>query len=225
MSLINQALKLEQQKRHAPSGPQPPMVSHMARHGQSDRLPLILIGFTGMGLLLAFSISAIFYFGSGYLKGETALAAQSQTPQLATPSSDKEHSPTSESPTTDAAELTDLLSELSSDQLSTVQKMLLEREQATNPSKAATETKTANQPAVVTNELDLAEVSRIQELVDGFTVQGIRKAGKETRVFLDGKIRRIGDVVDIENGLVLVGFTEIALIFHTQTGQSFEKAL
>lgn len=224
MSLINQALKLEQQKRHAPSGPQPPMMHRMARQNNSSKLPLLLVGLTGMGMLLAVSITAIFYFGSDFLNSGKGLAS------AATPQTDEQtnaqtaaSSPQSES---QPEQFSTLLDQLSPEQLSTVQQMLLEREQSETTAIAApSEPADSSSPTdLLPPQIDLSEKSRLQDLVDAYSVQGIRKAGQDTKVFLNGKIRRIGDVVDIENKIVLVGFTETALVFRAN-GNAYEKSL
>lgn len=226
MSLINQALKLEQQKRHTYQGPVAPMVSRAARRGHNDKLPLLLFGFTGMGMLLAASVTAIFYFGSDFLDSEKTLAT-AMTPEqasLATPSA-PQVAASHQTTTPDAPRIEELLSTLSQDQLSTVQRMLLEREanQGDAPSMAiALEDSQEQEEQTETN---LSEMSRLQSIVDTFSVQGIRKSGQDTRVFLNGKIRRIGDVVDIENSIQLIGFTETALVFSNPDGTRFEKAL
>ena len=208
MSLINQALKLEQQRRQTTQGPQAPLASRMAYRSSNDKLPLLLFGFTGMGLLLAASVTAIFYFGAGYLNFDKGLATASTAQVEAIPSK-------SEIPTG----IEDMLGSLSDDQLSTVQQMLLQRESPL----AQEEVSAAPDPQAAPGER--LKVSSLQDLVDAFSVQGIRKAGQDTRVFLNGKIRRIGDVVDTENDLTLVGFTDTTLIFRSRSGKTFEKGL
>lgn len=221
MSLINQALKLEQQKRQTQTPHQTPLVGRMAQRGNSNKLPMLLLGFTGMGMLLAASVTAIFYFGSGYLESEKSLAV-GMPPQDGTQiiSTSTNQVGNTANTLTQSGEIASILGTLSPDQLSTVQKMLLERE-AASPSTTETEPE-ASEPA---NAIERSEVSRIQDLVDSFSVQGIRKAGSDTRVFLNGKIRRIGDIVDIENGLKLVGFTETNLVFKSRSGITFQKSL
>ncbi len=223
MSLINQALKLEQQKRQTMNGPAAPMVSRIPHRGTSDKMPLLLFGFAGMGMLLAASVTAIFYFGSEFLDSEKSLATA--TP----PAAIEDASATPETPATQtdesAPEIAQLLGALSPDQLSTVQQMLLERENATATTEQSAAPSDQTAENVSAASTSLSELSRIQAIVDSFSVQGIRKSGQETRVFLNGKIRKIGDVVDIENRLQLIGFTETVLVFRDSNGQRFEKAL
>ncbi|MBD5780596.1 hypothetical protein IEN85_13930 [Pelagicoccus sp. NFK12] len=222
MSLINQALKLEQQKRQTQSGPIPPMAGRAPYRGSSNKMPLLLFGFTGMGMLLAASVTAIFYFGSAFLEADKPVAAS-----LSTPPSVSQSSPAAAAQDTNAEpQLANLLGNLSEDQLSTVQKMLIEREAEYGKQ----EPSTLDSPSPATTvapeaEVDLSDISRLQGVVDSFSVQGIRKAGTDTRVFLDGKIRKIGDIVDIENRLQLIGFTESTLVFRDPSGRRFEKAL
>lgn len=223
MSLINQALKLEQQKRHAANGPIAPMVSRMSHRRQNDKLPLLLFGFTGMGMLLAASVTAIFYFGSEFLGSEKTLASESTSPPVEAISARELPSRLQEEQT--APKIEDLLGSLSEDQLSTVQKMLLNREAASTPKaeRPPIEKESALLPS--SKASSLSEISQIQDIVDSYSVQGIRKSGQDTRVFLSGKIRKIGDIVDIENGIQLIGFTETALVFRNAKGERFKKAL
>lgn len=217
MSLINQALKLEQQRRHSPNGPTPPMLSHIGRNSDRNKLPIILLGLTGTGMILALCLTAVFYFGAEYLEtgsdsdGSQRALASSQNSQLEIPS-----------PATNpqTSNVQDLIGGLTPEQLSTVQQMLLQQAEEQKIDTPAALPVPASAP-----ELQLSDISRIQAVVDGFSVQGIRKAGQETRVFMNGKIQRIGDTVDIQNGLILEGFTETALIFHSPDGHRFEKAL
>lgn len=217
MSLINQALKLEQQRRHTSHLPQAPMVSRLAaqRHGAS-RWPMILFGITGMGALLAVSITAILYFGRGFLdqRGETSLAAATEAAPVQAPPVTQEAAP-SDQPKT----IENLVGTLSAEQLATVQQMLLEKDaQAKSPTEDSPQPEERATPS-------LSDLDKIQKVVDGFSVQGIRKAGQDSRVFLNGKIQRIGDTINIEHGLVLIGFTDSSLVFRDASGHSFEKTL
>lgn len=226
MSLITKALKHEQQRRHAHSGPIAPMVSRMTQRRASDKLPLILFGFTGMGMLLAASIAAIFYFGSDYLgSGLTAFAGSPKPESDSVPTLSNDSAKATPPGTQTTDNLQELLGALTKEQLSTVQSMLLEAKNPTGQSprpNASSETDSANETQP---DLTIAEQKRVQSRVDTFSVQGIRKSGQETRVFLSGKIRKIGDVVDIETGLQLIGFTESALVFQIPSGHRFEKPL
>lgn len=213
MSLINQALKLEQQRRQASSGTLPPMATRLYAGRRSDRMPVLLVGFTAMGMLLAASVTAIFYFGSEYLDtGNKAIASSAETPSAPASASD--------STASDLAEpaLETLLGALSGEQQATVQQMLLEKQGA------ATESADAER-ATAPDSATLAERARIQEQVDGYSVQGIRKAGQATRVFLNGKIQRLGDVLDLETGLTLIGFTDQELVFEDSQGFRYQKSL
>ncbi|MDQ8180500.1 hypothetical protein [Pelagicoccus sp. SDUM812005] len=223
MSLINQALKLEQQKRHTETTPVAPMVTRMAQRRSRDKMPLLLFGFTGMGMLLAASVTAIFYFGSEFLESDKALATTTLPPAASSEAPQDASSPAA--PADAEPQIEELLGQLSPDQLSTVQQMLLERdsEQPDGEAVATNETAPADQSESPSHSL--SDLSRLQAIVDSYSVQGIRKAGAETRVFLNGRIRKIGDVIDIENRLQLIGFTETALIFRDSSGQRFEKAL
>lgn len=195
------------------------MVSRaMARQSQSN-LPLVLFGFTGAGLVLAAAVTAFFYFGSQFLE-------KSDSPSLATaevapvPSELPTAQPTSpDAPLPAASNVASLVEGLSEEQLSTVQKMLVDRQRVIE-----TEAETTLENDLPAPD-DTDELLRLQGLVDGFSVQGIRKAGKETRVFLNGRIHRLGDVVDVASGLSLIGFNEFELIFQDAKGHRFTKPI
>ncbi|MBK1876303.1 hypothetical protein [Pelagicoccus mobilis] len=225
MSLINQALKLEQQKRQGANTPQAPMVAQFAHRRQNSNLAVLLIGFTGMGMLLAASVTAIFYFGNGFLEQGNQDLARSEAPAQTSLASAPAPSPSAPAEQEDPRE--SILTSLTQEELSTVQQMLAEREkrsasESTAPATAAPETQ--EQPPADT-QAKLSTISQIQDIVDAYSIQGIRKAGKDTRVFLNGKIRRIGDVIDLEHDLRLVGFTETDLVFRTADGRNYKKAL
>lgn len=229
MSLINQALKLEQQRRQTTHVPQAPMIGHMARRGQRSNLSMMLLGITGMGLLLAVSVTAILYFGNGYLEQkESSLASSQSSAEAPSPTSTTKATPqTGEAEPAKAAPLENLLGTLSQEQLSTVQQML--QQQARQEQQAALKPQTPQQtepPSTQSvEETPIAKITQIQDIVDAYSVQGIRKAGQDTRVFLNGKIRRIGEVVDLEHDLRLIGFTDNDLVFRTPDGRTYKKPL
>ncbi|MDQ8204464.1 hypothetical protein [Pelagicoccus sp. SDUM812003] len=217
MSLINQALKLEQQRRHVDARPVAPMVSRaMARRGRGGNLTAALVGFTGLGVALAIGAGAFFYFGSQYLEGsDKTLAADvgakdepisERADPVPTSSVEKQTVPPEKEQVVQA-----LLGALSEEQISTVQKMLLENQ--------------AREAEPAKPQISIEERIQIQEKVDSFTIQGIRKSGAASRVFLNGKIKRIGDVVDIEYDLVLRGFNDTSLIFEDRAGNRYAKPL
>ncbi len=184
MSLINQALKKEQLRRHAASAPVDPMVTRVARHsGGSDKLLILLVGFVGCGLLLAVAVTAIIYFGNAFLDSN----AQSPQAELAS-------------------------SPLPAESISAAPEEPAEVEQPVLIEEAPTKT-------------DLAARAYNQGIVDGFTVQGIRKSGQNSRVFMNGRIQKLGDVIDIENGIRLIGFTEFELVFEDSAGNRYSKPL
>lgn len=225
MSLINKALKLEQQKRQTHSAPPPPMASQMAYRGRRSNFSTLLLGFTGMGLLLAVSITTILYFGNSFLEqrgGTFATGGDSQTGSQEHTSEANPEEATVQSKN-DSEKVESIIGNLSDEQLSTVQKMLLERGGDQSPT-GEIQAPPSQEPTE-TNPAEISAVVKIQEVVDGYSVQGIRKAGKETRVFLNGKIRRIGEVVDLELGLRLVGFNDDYLVFQTSDGSQFKKAI
>jgi len=209
MSLINEALKLEQKKRSQATAAYETMgmrpSAAVYRRGES-KLTAILAAFAGMGLLIAVSLGAVLHFGAqntaeSAAKGPEAgptTASRSHTQENAVEAKQAASPENSSSPELDAAQSKEI-----------------------GAAPAAAEIIAAAAKSAPSH----AELARIQAIVDSFTVQGIRKAGQDSRVFMDGKIRRIGETVEIEHGLVLLGFTDTSLVFRSRSGHAFQKSL
>lgn len=225
MSLINKALKLEQQRRqtnnHAPA---PPMVAHMARQGRQNNVAVILAAFTGIGLIIAVVIAATLHFGSDYLEGKGGTLAKSPNTH---DSSLSDRAETITSADTSKSANSSKSKAQQKSELSPVQQMLVDRSEESKPPelKPSAENPTVSPAQETTTSAPLAKTVHLQDIVDNYSIQGIRKAGKDTRVFLNGRIRRIGEVIDLEHGLKIVGFTEDYLIFRASDGQSYKKAI
>lgn len=200
------------------------MVTQMAHSGRRNNLSMIVFGFTCLGLLLAASVTTIFYFGGEYLdqRGGSLASGQTLETETALPTP---QNPVSENSTPQQGQVEKMLGDLSAEELSTVQQMLAER--AAKEADAIKIDTPSNNPELENpiSESPSVNLAQIQDRVDGYSVQGIRKAGKDTRVFLNGKIRRIGETIDLEIDLRLVGFTEDHLLFRTPDGTGFKKAL
>lgn len=202
------------------TGPVPPMVSRAMRRDSESKLPLLLIGFTGMGALFAAAITGIVYFGSQYLDGSQPSTGNSPALASAEPA---QAEVVRSQPASGDLKLDAIIATLSTEQLSTVQSMLLEKREQDEPVQQQQQ-----QIATATTEKAPshgAELARIQEIVDQFSVQGIRKSGQDTRVFLNGKIQKLGDVVDLEAGIRLIGFTSEDLVFEDPQGRRYTKML
>ncbi|MBC2608115.1 hypothetical protein [Pelagicoccus albus] len=218
MSLISQALKTEQQRRQMSSGPVPPMVTRLHRQASRDRFPLILTALVGLGTVSAICLTLVLVLIPE--KGSSQLAAsQDSPPQENTTAPTTAEPIATEKPPASAVE--QLFTGLSDEELSAVKKLLLEQKLANLAASEAAKKAAATQVPT----MSLEEAAKIQDIVEGFAFQGIRKAGLESKVFLDGKIRRIGEVVDFESQLKLVGFTETDLVFRTPDGSTFRKSM
>ncbi len=64
---------------------------------------------------------------------------------------------------------------------------------------------------------------RIQTLVDGFRVSGIRASGSGSKVLLNEKVYKVNDIVDRANGLRLTQVANDALTFATPDGVTYVK--
>jgi hypothetical protein len=74
-------------------------------------------------------------------------------------------------------------------------------------------------PAVPSGKFD----ERIQTLVDGFRVAGIRASGSGSKVLLNEKVFKINDIVDRTNGLRLTEVANDRLTFTTADGVTYVK--
>ena len=64
---------------------------------------------------------------------------------------------------------------------------------------------------------------RMQALVDGFRVSGIRAFGSESKVLLNEKMYKINDIIDRANGLCLTQVASDRLTFTTPDGVTYIK--
>ncbi|MBC7366266.1 MAG: hypothetical protein H7343_05545 [Undibacterium sp.] len=87
------------------------------------------------------------------------------------------------------------------------------------PSFARTADPLPTEPAVIAGKFD----ERIQTLVDGFRVAGIRASGTGSKVLLNEKVFKINDIVDRTNSLRLTQVTNDSLTFTTPGGVTYVK--
>lgn len=215
MSLINKALQQEQQRRHINYDAAPPMVTRALKR-QGERGAGIVVAFALLGLVLSGGTAAFFYFGSSYLGSATlTVASPSETPNSSAALANSSTQPAPEQATP---------SENTHVPIATIKKMLdekteaLERIALEQPLPAVT-----SEPAAPVKPAYGDEQIRRQGVVDNFTVQGIRKSATDTRVFLNGKIQKLGDTVDLANGLALVALNDNQLVFQDLAGFTYTK--
>lgn len=87
------------------------------------------------------------------------------------------------------------------------------------PSFARAVDPTTAAPAPTAGKFD----ERIQSLVDGFRVAGIRSSGTGSKVLLNEKVYKINDIVDRANGLRLTQVATDSLTFTTPDGITYVK--
>ncbi|TVR45558.1 MAG: hypothetical protein EA425_18020, partial [Puniceicoccaceae bacterium] len=74
-------------------------------------------------------------------------------------------------------------------------------------------------PAAATGTHDPELVREIY----AYSVVGIREEGDRSRVFMNDRIYRLGDVVDHARGLVITGISQDGLTFRTPDGRVYER--
>ena len=65
--------------------------------------------------------------------------------------------------------------------------------------------------------------ARIQTIVDGWRVAGIRSSGNESKVLLNERVYKLNDIVDRTNGLRLTKIASDQLTFTTADGIDYVK--
>lgn len=91
------------------------------------------------------------------------------------------------------------------------------------PSAATTssETQPATPPAPAT--APALTLTKLAEIVDAFRVTGIRPAGADSKVLLNDRVYRLGDVVDLAHGIRLTGATANSLTFTATSGVVYTR--
>ena len=216
MSLINQALKQEQRRRNLDAaGLRPGMSGYPRAAAQAgNSKTVLLVGFAGLGLLLAVSLSVFLYYGAQALnetdEAASSFAAASATSSQAAPVPE----PAPAAPPTPAAseqvapspERNDVISQLSPQELAALKALLAQSQSAQE-----TEPERPQRDPV------------LQEHADSLQIQGIRKLGDKSRILIGGKLFKIGDEIDLETGLKFVGFTDTHVILEDARGARYLK--
>lgn len=221
MSLINKALQQEQRRRAINYDTCPPMVARAMRRG-NDRGVIALVAFAGIGFVLAGGVAAFLYFGSSYL-GDAKIAVSSPT--------DTDREPPVAYASGPAAETAASVASSANPVSSVKQMMLAEKaaavqeivDEATAAEPIATQETSIAAPATEPDAALIAERVRLQGIVDGYSIQGVRLLGKDSRVFLNGKIQKLGDAIDLANGITLVDATTGQVVFEDKTGFRYTK--
>ncbi len=244
MSLINQALKKEQQRRSLnlrdTTSDIPTYDSGNIGNGlspatrQGNRSLSLLIGFTGFGVVLLALGGGFVYFGKSYLSqlNSTPVVAQADPEPMSFASGPAEDAP--------AATVTDILDEMERANPPSVEEPIVEaaepaagdlaEDSAADP--VATEVSDAEPADVNSQETETVEAAtepqydfKIQDLIDEFQVLGYRSAGPNSRLLMNGRVYKIGDIVDNERGLRFVGSEGDDLVFEAPSGYQYRKPL
>ncbi len=240
MSLINQALKKEQQRRSLnlrDSSPEIPVydtanagngLSPSTRKG--NRSLSLLIGFSGVGLVLLLLGGAFVYFGKSYLSqlDSTPVVAQNeQSPSLASRGS----------PLTQTVRILEEIESDSAAAAESVEAVAAEPEsQAPIIDAPVVDAPVIDAPVedlAVDAETELAPPAepepqydyKIQDFVDQLQVFGYRSAGDDSRLLMNGRVYKLNDIVDNERGLKFLGNEGENLIFEAPSGYRYSKPL
>ncbi len=244
MSLINQALKKEQQRRSLnlrgdsvsdiptyDSGNVGNGLSPSVR--QSNRSLSILLGFTGVGALLLVLGIGFVYFGKSYLNqlNSTPMVAQAETST----------SFAAETPETPAITATDILNEIEEENqepqtAETAFSVEIENPDSESPSPlepivegaSDAEPKEGEAEESATVEETPAEPEydfKIQDLIDEMQVLGYRSAGINSRLLMNGRVFKIDDIIDNERGIRFIGSDGESLVFEAPSGYRYRKPL
>lgn len=233
MSLINQALKKEQQRRSLnlqsptqgiPSYESQPLSANQVVRRDQGRNPLpLLVGFASLGLFLLVCGGAAVYFGKSYLSSlAPAQVAAAKAPD-ATVNATPEPAPT---PVANARQNKKANAQA-------VDAVITETE-TPSPSKAAdsapgtisSESSPANRPADAIEPPEEPKFNlAAQAHVDELQVHGFRSAGPNSRLLMSGRVYKIGDIVSHEFALRFRGAENGTLIFVDTNGLRYEKPL
>jgi hypothetical protein len=231
MSLINQALKKEQQRRlhqlRDSAEPIPTIHSFdgdRKRDSDSGNLK-ILLGLLGFGALMLVIGGSFIYFGKAYLADLQSSATLAQAPAEApTPQTSFASNPNSQNerlqsepefPKQAKIEPVEVPSQdLSSNPYPN------ENLEAIVPAieSASERSGTQTEPQAILN-------LEFQNYIDSLQVHGYRSAGENSRLLMSGRVFKLNDIVDHERGLIFRGSDKDHLIFEDSSGNQYKKLL
>lgn len=240
MSLINQALKKEQQRRslNLKSPPsdvptydsEPLTASRLSRSGRSKNTLPILLGFTALGAVLLLGGGAFVYFGKSFLSNlnlaPIVAEADSETANTASLASSNSSNSLS------AALAGNRLRAEATDSITTESAVASQE----NTLSAPLETEAAHLPEVSNRApAETATVGlvaekpefnlEIQHFIDGLVVHGFRSAGANSRLLMNGRVFKLNDFVSHELAIRFKGSRNGALVFEDSRGYQYEKPL
>lgn len=240
MSLINQALKKEQQRRSLNlrdsipdiptygSGDSENSLTSSAR--KNSRSLSVLLGFTGVGVLLLALGGGFIYFGKSYL-------SQFKAPQMVSRTEDKGPF-TTESENPPITTVTQILEEIegessfaSANSEETNGSPNQESDRSIQSETAASKNSDSATPeesiGVENPETEMSAEPefdfRIQDLIDEMQVLGFRSAGPNSRLLMNGRVFKLDDIIDNERGLRFLGSDGENLVFEAPSGYRYRK--
>lgn len=231
MSLINDALKKAQRERTGgapettpvPGGGSRPPIEAQRRANRGPQLTLIAGGAIA-GMVLAGG--AVWFFRSPPpptapstpVRAEAspaiaATAAPAATPPASIPAPVASQAQSGPGPVLTPAESTPAKSSTSTEPtVSTAARAVA------TPSH---EPMRANPPAP--SAAPTLTLAKLAEIVDALRVTGIRPAGADSKVLLNDRVFRLGDVVDLAHGVRLTGATANSLTFSEPSGLVYTR--
>ena len=238
MSLINQALKKEQQRRSLniktpsldiPTYESEPLTASEVARAKSKNPLGILIGFAGLGLVMLVCGGAFVYFGKSYLSNlnPPSVAANSESDESS--STSLAAAPTSNplsSALATSIKTVDSVEEVSTNNVEPI----LEDSQAISAEPIAptegTETILASEIPTIDPAAEKAALKiEVLTAIDEFEVHGFRDAGTNSRLLMSGRVFRLNDVVNHQLGIRFIGSREGQLIFKDSLDFEYTKSL
>lgn len=218
MSLINDALKKAQKQRtgEAPTLASMPTIGgesprHIARRTSSSPFNPLLIGLGAAGLLIVV-VAAIFLLQDSS-DPATDMAATPPVPAAPQPAAS---TPVESRPAEPAFVLPIAAPPVVSTPPATVASSPVPTAPAPQPEPAPAEPAPASLPPA---QLE----PRAMTYIDNIRVAGIRASASDSKVLMNDRVYRVGDTVDHELGLKLVGITTGSLTFEDRAGGQYTR--
>ncbi|HET7534907.1 MAG TPA: hypothetical protein VFJ90_00535 [Candidatus Didemnitutus sp.] len=250
MSLINDALKKAQRQQTGGAEAPAPVESSSGGHAPrverrekpaDFRSQVLVLGGVSAGLLLALIVGAFFWWRSSnssesvptqqvaHVSAPTAPTAKPAQPEPKPEPAKPESAPASSTAATSSATNT------SAPQFTLPLAPQTPAQPASTP--AAPAVNNASQVAVqlpaTTSAAEMPKpvaapdrpkpTAPMVKLIDGFRVTGIRASGGESKVLMNDRVYRVGDTVDVEQGIKLTGVAQGALTFEDSRGAVYTR--
>jgi len=240
MSLISEALKKAQRERHATPTESPAPRPHSGpprRRAQSfSPTTLILVGAGIVALFVISVVSAVLWINqpspASNLSAKPTPPRALPNPSPSTPTANPTATPTA--PPIAAANAASVapapsLASIQPAPTTTPTKVPLGSTFTPTPSASTTPAATPNPftptilPAPPTPPAAASFDPNIQTIIDAWRIAGIRSSGDDSKVFLNDRIYKINDLVDVARGIRLTRVTPKNLTFTTPDGISYVR--